>query len=123
MFILLTVVAVGTAQEVDRQLPERGLEREAPVREAVILQQERLSETAVRTVIELPATADTYIASERPNQNFGADALFLGYNLDGDHYGAQRMLLRFDVENQIPPGAVVTEAHLRLRLSFSSPVA
>jgi hypothetical protein len=124
VFVLTTVglVTLGAAQELEGEPPERGLDREAPPRDAVVLERERISATVVRTVVELPATADAYIASERPNQNFGADALFLGYNLAGDHYGAQRMLLRFDVESQIPPGAVVTEAYLRLRLSFSGPV-
>lgn len=121
VFTGLLVVTVGTAQEFVAEPPERGLEREAPAREAVILEQERISKTAVQTVIELPAIADTYIASERPDQNFGADALFLGYNLVGDHYGAQRMLLRFDVENHIPLTATINAAHLHLRLSFSSP--
>jgi hypothetical protein len=48
-------------------------------------------------------------------------ALFLGYNLVGDHFGAQRMLLRFDVESVIPPGSTVDDARLHLRLAFSSP--
>jgi hypothetical protein len=120
LLLIFAMTAAGTAQDLDEELG-RGLEREAPPREAVILEQEQLSPTAVRTVLSLPAVADTYIASERPNQNFGADALFLGYNLVGDHYGAQRMLLRFDVENHIPPGSVVHDAHLRLHVAFSSP--
>jgi hypothetical protein len=75
------------------------------------------------TVIELPAVADAYVASEWPQQNFGNDALYLGYNLDDeDSFGAERILMRFDVENSIPQGAVVSEARLKLRLNFTSPI-
>jgi hypothetical protein len=75
----------------------------------------------MNVTVEIPAGADTYLASERPNRNFGDDALFLGYNNVGDQFGAQRPLLQFDLAGQIPPGAIVTDARMLLRLSFSAP--
>jgi hypothetical protein len=97
-------------------------EREAPTREPEILEQIITPEGPVNTVIKLPAEADAYIASEWSQQNFGTDALYLGYNLVGDpSFGAERMLLRFDVTGNIPRGAVVNDAQLRLHLSYSSP--
>ena len=100
----------------------RVTEREAPTRESEILERRVTPEGHVNTVVELPAVADTYIASEWPRQNFGTDALYLGYNLESDpNFGAERMLLRFDVAGNIPEGVVVNDARLRLHLNYSSP--
>lgn len=99
----------------------RGLQRTAPPREPQVLEQSRLATGALRTVIELPAVADSYIASARPNQNLGADSLFLGYNLFGDNFGAQRLLVRFDIAGNLPTNAAINSARLRLRLAFASP--
>ena len=107
--------------------PARIIEREAPAREAEVLEQEVTARSesgqgAVSTVVAIPAEADAYIASEWPNQNFGDGALYLGYDLTGENYfGAQRMLLYFDVLTYVPDGAVINSATMRLRLSFSSP--
>ena len=102
--------------------PPRLAERGAPAREPEILERGVTPEGYVNTVIELPAVADTYIASEWPQQNFGTDALYLGYNLVSEpNFGAERMLLRFDVTGNIPEGAVVHDARLRLHLNYSSP--
>lgn len=109
---------IGTPALVDEL--QRGLQREAPVRAPRVLNEE-VSASGVHTVVELPPVADTYIASERPNQNFGADSLYLGFNNIGDRFGAQRILVRFDIGGNIPDNAVVQDARLRLRLAFSSP--
>jgi len=102
--------------------PPRLLKREAPQREPQTLERTVIPQGLVNSVIELPAEADAYIASEWPNQNFGLGALYLGYHLRGeDNFGAERVLLRFDVMGRIPPGAVINDARLRLHLSFSSP--
>lgn len=100
---------------------QRGLQREAPSRQPRVVQRETRASGAVNTILELPAVADAYIASGRPNQNFGADSLFLGYNSVGDSFGAERLLVRFDIANNIPPNADVHSARLRLNLAFSSP--
>ncbi len=109
--------------EVDGAAAElaRGLQRTAPLRTPQVLEQDRLATGALRTVVELPAIADSYIASARPNQNFGSDSLFLGYNFFGDNFGAQRLLVRFDIAGNLPENAIINDARLRLRLSFASP--
>jgi hypothetical protein len=129
--MLLTLALAGnvTAQEdepdrlmTERAGPPRLLETEAPQREPRTLEHTVTPEGLVNSVIEMPAESDAYIASEWPNQNFGVGALYLGYHLPGEHnFGAERVLLRFDVTGNIPQGAVVNDARLRLYLSFSSP--
>ena len=99
----------------------RGQQRTAPLREPRLLEQSRTATGALRTVVELPAVADSYIASARPDQNFGADSLFIGYNVFGDNFGAQRLLVRFDIAGTLPANAVINRAQLRLRLAFASP--
>lgn len=117
----LAVITGVWAQE-DGDQPLRGVDRGAPDRDVEILSVEPQADDAVQIVASFPPEADTYIASGRPDENFGSDALFLGYNLTGDDYGAQRMLLRFDVESQIPPASVINDAQLRLHLVHSDPV-
>ncbi len=123
--LAITAVAqVQPARAGGRRPGEPGsLELDASAYDPKILERRVTPEGEVKTVIELPAEADTYIASEWPQQNFGdKGALFLGYNLDSDPYfGAQRMLLRFDVLSNIPEGAAVREARLKLYLIYSSP--
>lgn len=102
--------------------PPRLVARKAPAHEPRILERTVLANGATNTIIELPAEADAYIASEWPNQNFGAESLYLGYNLTGtDNFGAERMLLYFDVQGNVPPDVVINEARLNLHLNFSSP--
>lgn len=121
LFVLL-IPALGTIAQDSAEPPPRQVDRVAPEREAVILQQQTLPDGTINTVIEIPASADTYLASERPEQNFGNDALFLGYNLVGeDNYGAQRILLYFDLDAHLPEQAIIHSGFIRLRLSFSSP--
>ena len=110
----------ATPEPVDEP-PPRNVEREAPPREPVVLHREVLDNNAVNAIIAIPAAADTYVASGHPSENFGSDALFLGFNNVGDAYGAQRILAVFDVNGAIPDGAIINDATLRLRLTFSSP--
>lgn len=121
-----TLLAQDDSEEPLPASTVRGLQREAPLRftrqatkePGILLAAD--PDAARRSIVEIPATADAYIASERPDENFGSDALFLGYNFFGDRYGAQRILLRFNVDT-IPSEARVVTARLRLRLSFASP--
>jgi hypothetical protein len=88
----------------------------------VVLQTEISTQGVINTVVELPAEADAYIASEWPDYSFGSDALYLGYNLpDGASFGAERPLLHFDVLSTVPIDAVINAAHLRLHLNSSDP--
>lgn len=123
--VMLGGVAPGAAQPLPPAPLARGLDRTAPVRAPVVLNREvgAASEAGVQivaTTVQLPAVADSYIASERPNENFGGDALFLGYNFFGDRFGAERIVIRFNVDT-IPGDARVNSARLRLHLSFASP--
>lgn len=126
-FCITCLVFTASAQDGggdpdESALAGRDQERKAPYREPEIMFQQMDADGATNTVISLPAVADTYIASERPFENFGSDSLFLGYNLLGDNnYGAQRLLLRFEVDTYVPDGAVIHSAVLRLRLSLASP--
>lgn len=122
--IILAAGALPTAaQEPEPIGPSRNLQREAPAREPVVLQSTIAKDGSVNTVIELPAEADSYIASNRPHQNFGADPLYLGYHYDPqvEYYGAERLLLRFDVLNSVPSTAVIHQASLQLWLYDSRP--
>lgn len=113
----LALTAGAQTPEPDPQPPPRSLDRTAPEREPVVLFQ-----TAANTIVALPASADSYIASERPFENFGSDALFLGYNDVGfDEFGAERILIAFDVDGSLPDNITINEASLRLRLSFATP--
>jgi hypothetical protein len=101
--------------------PPRDGDGEAPEREPVVVEQEVLPDGSIHTIVEMPAVADSYIASNRPTQNFGNDALFLGYDLEGDNFGAERILVRFDVAGFVPSQAIINSAELELYLVFSSP--
>ena len=118
LMVSLLTTGVALAQQPG---PPRAVEREAPTRETTVQAREKVAPGVVEVTVAIPAEADSYIASGRPNRNFGDEALFLGYNNVGDQFGAQRPLLRFDLSGQIPAGAIITDAHVHLRLSFSAP--
>ncbi len=123
-FILLLVLVwtLRSAQSTAGQAwPPREMTRDAPPTDVKILNVTLHPNGLQSTRIQIPAAGDSYIASERPEHNFGDDALFLGYNLDGDHYGAERVLLYFDVLSAIPPGAIIEDAHLQLHVSYANP--
>jgi hypothetical protein len=120
-FVCLSTAMAPTAhaQEADEG-PPRQAERQAPQR-AYLAWQEPGPRGVAQTVVELPAAADAYIASARPDENFGSAALYVGYHNAGeDRFGAQRSLLRFDLSG-IPAGVAVLEARLRLYMSFATP--
>ncbi|MGD8464789.1 MAG: DNRLRE domain-containing protein [Anaerolineae bacterium] len=78
--------------------------------EAVILEEVE-TEAGIQTTVEIPIAKDTYIASNKPNQNFGgARELRVGYNLNGD--GALRSFFQFDVDRYIPDQAIIDSALL-----------
>ena len=129
LLLMAFILALGgdvAAQEDDPDTPEEGelrlVEREAPEREPRVVERSVTPDGLTKTVVVLPAEADTYIASGWPQQNFGDDGLYLGYDLEGDlSFGAERILIRFDIAGYIPAGAVVNDARLQLYLNFSSP--
>lgn len=117
---LCLLMTVPVAAQAPPAPTARHLDRTAPVRSPQVLNSAARSSAISNTVVQLPAIADTYLASERPNENFGGDALFLGFNFFGDRFGAQRILLRFNLDT-IPNNARINSAQLRLHLSFASP--
>ncbi len=78
-------------------------------------------ETAA-AVVEIVAGQDAYIASSQPDATFGGtDALFIGYVVGAEVYGATRTLLQFGVEGVIPENATVISATLELYLRYAEP--
>lgn len=125
---LLMLAPIAAAQDgsADAQDPTfeslRGPAGEAPTREPRTLEVRPLAGDAVQTVLELPATADTFISSGRPDQNFATWALFLGYNQSAaDPFQAERVLVRFEVLGNIPGGVKINSARLRLYMNSGSP--
>lgn len=100
--------------------PPRRLERAAPQRGPIVLERTETAGGVVHAIVHLPAEADTYVASGWPEQSFGLDPLYLGYDQMED-FAAQRVLLRFDIVNNIPGGAVINDARLRMHLNYSLP--
>jgi len=129
LFVMLLLVANRVTPLAAQAEPKaadelgRALQRRAPDREAHVLAVGAADASGVQTVLELPPVADSYVASNRPNQSFGADSLYLGYNQVGDAFGVQRIFMRFDIAGNLPANATIQSARLRLRLSFSSPVS
>lgn len=118
--VIVTMVGgrEGGPDEGDAQdpTPARRMEREPPTRTPVVPAQGG----EATTLVVLPAEADAYAASAWPDESFGRDQLYLGYNLSAG-FGAERVFLRFNIEENVPPGSLVNEATLRLRLQLSSP--
>lgn len=100
--------------------PPRRLERAVPQREAIVLERTETAGGGVDAIVHLPVEADTYVASGWPEQSFGLDPLYLGYD-EMEGFAVQRILLRFDVVNNIPEGAVINDARLRMHLTYSAP--
>lgn len=114
-------LAPAAGQEPRPELPGRTGNATAPEREPVILDSRQLSAVATQTTLEVAPVADTYIASNLPNTNFGnATGLYLGYNLASPNYGAERILMRFDL-SLIPQAAAIDSARLRLYLAAATP--
>lgn len=118
--LLLALSIAPTLAQEDDPAPRQS-DRLAPSRDVTVLAQDEDGRSVAQTLIEIPAEADAYIASDRPNENFGSAALYVGYHNSGeDRFGAERSLIRFDLSS-IPPGATILEARLRLYMSFATP--
>ncbi len=116
-----TLTPIALAQDVP-DVPTRAASRQpAPDRQPTVLRRDAEPDGALNTVVELPAIADAYIASGRPDDNKGSGPLYLGYSDDGsDSFGAQRILLRFNVDS-IPDTANINDARVRLYLFGARP--
>lgn len=110
--MILMLVGLSAADRVRAQNVE-DLDSDPPAvpPEPVILDR-TVDEAAgtVSTLLEVPVTDDTYIASEEPTTNFGASNwLRLGYSADPPSLGAVRVLMRFDI-SLIPDNAQIESA-------------
>lgn len=69
--------------------------------------------------LALTAVEDTFISDREPSSSFGSDSsLGLGYS---DDFGAQRLLLRFDLEDQLLENSLILEAELQLYVEAADP--
>ena len=76
----------------------------------------------LNTVVEIPANDDTFVTSNQPDANWGADpSLRLGYDAQQNGNGAERILLKFDVSGQVPAGAVINNAYIELYETSATP--
>ena len=102
--LLVLMLGAMVAQPVAQE-PTLSDEVLAAQLEAVILEQNE-TEAGIETTVEIPVLKDTYIASNKPSQNFGgARELRVGYNLNGD--GALRPFFQFDVARYVPDQATI----------------
>jgi hypothetical protein len=111
--LMLCVGLLATAVSAQQYPPDQ------PLGEVKILR--RVTEAgAVTATIEIPVTADTYVASNRPDENFGSSGnMWLGFDQAGGR-GAVRPMMYFDT-GVIPRGAVINSATLRFYLGGSDP--
>lgn len=80
----------------------------------VVLNQTR-SENAINSVVQITATADAYVTSNKPDTNWSGDtSLYLGYDLQQNDDGAERILLFFDLAGSVPAQAVINAAYVEL---------
>lgn len=111
LLFMLLVTTVGAQDSIaDREIEE-----------VKILKQE-VTPDGIHTIVQIPNFRDTFIASNRPDQNFGSDtSMWLGYNLSPPNYGAVRLLLQYNVQDYIPDNAVINSAKLRIFLTTVTP--
>ena len=90
LLVLTAITALAEGEDLNGTAPAVGPE-------AVVLS-ETVTPDGVTTQVVFPTTADTYIASNNPNTNYGlSTGLRLGYNLSSPNNGAERVFLRFDL--------------------------
>jgi len=70
-------------------------------------------------MVSIPATADTGLFEDFPNNNTGAAGTVSVGTLAGNlgNTGASRMLVAFDLTGHVPPGAVIQSASVNLRVT------
>jgi hypothetical protein len=82
--------------------------------ESVLLRR-TVSGATTNKVLQIPASADTYVTSNKPDVNWGGESsLYVGYDLLEAGNGAERTLLFFDLSGLVPTGAVINQAYIEL---------
>ena len=119
LFLALAAFSAKLERTVAQDITDKVLDQQL---EPVILR-ETLTEAGINTLVEIPVSKDTYIASNLPDTNFGtAPELRQGYNLNGSNDGALRMFLFFDIASVIPSQVVINSAKIRVYLFEATPV-
>jgi hypothetical protein len=121
--LLFTLLSAGGALPATAQVQSSDYDAaRASQLESVLLSQ-TFSGTATTTVLEIPASADTYVTSNKPDVNWGSDSsLYVGYDLFEAGSGAERTLLYFDISGFVPTGAVINQAYIELYQYAATPV-
>jgi hypothetical protein len=101
--LLICLAMPGVAQDTPA-VPRSGAHLHASAVTTTLIFQQGVSPDA-----SYAGAADTHIDIDHSIENFGGDDL-----LRVNHDGRQKVLLRFDLSNYIPTGAVVTAARLEL---------
>ena len=114
IILLLALFASGARAQDDAVSPEE--DNESPRVEII---KEQTVPGGLNTIVQIAVSKDTYIASNRPNTNFGAlTTTKIGYEAGGD--GAMRILLQFDLSS-IPDNATINSATFQYYLVQSRP--
>ena len=119
LFLALAAFLAKLERTVAQDITDKVLDQQL---EPMVLR-EILMEAGINTLVEIPVSRDTYIASNLPDTNFGtAPELRQGYNLNGSNNGALRTFLFFDIASVIPSQAVINSAKIRVYLFEATPV-
>ncbi|HYN87635.1 MAG TPA: DNRLRE domain-containing protein, partial [Ardenticatenaceae bacterium] len=126
--ILLLCVLLGPVPPVGAQDPEPRDPKftqvpPAPDRPPEVLVLEELGPEAVRTEVVIEAADDAYISSNFPAERLGrGTSLYLGYDATAPAFGAQRILLKFNLPTTlIPRDATINRARVRLYMARAIP--
>ena len=102
LFVLTTMVATTAAQE-ETPAPD-DLPPEVTILEQIV------TPDSVTTIINVTTTKDSFVASNFPDINYGGfGQLRTGYDSTVTNYGAQRILMEFNI-GSIPSGAIINSA-------------
>ncbi|NKQ36364.1 MAG: DNRLRE domain-containing protein, partial [Chloroflexi bacterium] len=114
LFVLTTMVATTAAQD-ETPAPD-DLPPEVTVLEQVV------TPDSVTTVINVTTIKDSFVASNFPNTNYGGfGQLRTGYDSTFTNYGAERILMEFNI-GSIPSGAIVNSATFNIyQEAFTGP--
>jgi hypothetical protein len=116
---LLVLLLVGTATSVAQ---DEAFDNPPPqIDPTPVILSRTVTDNEINTVVELPISQDTYITSNRPDDNWcTSNWLRIGYSLDPPNYGAVRMFLKFDLSS-IPQEAAINSAQFRIYMHSATP--
>ncbi len=117
LLLMLFVTTVLAQDDPQREVPPTA---DKPIGEVEVLEVVETAE-GTTTTIQIPVTRDAYIASNRPNENFGfSPELRLGFSANAPGLGAVRPLMFFSL-NSIPRQASIDRAEFEIFQFANSP--